>query len=43
MHLLIEVFAELAIALAHFVGDVFGDERPSLIEEGLVLGRKRDA
>jgi hypothetical protein len=42
MHLLIEVFAEIPIAAAHFVGDVFGYERPRLVKESLVLGRECD-
>ena len=42
MHLLIEVFAELPIAPAHFVGDVLSYERPRLIEKRLVVGREGD-
>ena len=43
MHLLIEVFTELTVTLQDFVGDVFRDEHPGLIEEFLVLGREVDA
>lgn len=42
MHLFIEVFAELAIATPHFVGDMRGHERARLILKSLVLGRQCD-
>jgi hypothetical protein len=42
MQLLVEVFAQLAVALPHLVGDVLSDERPGLIKEFLILGGKSD-
>ena len=42
MHLLVEVFTELALAAQHFVGDVLRYERPGLLEKGLVLGAEID-
>ena len=42
MHLFIEVLAELTIAPQNLVGDVFSDERPSLLEKGVVFSRKHD-
>ena len=43
MHLLIEVFAELAITPEYVVGDVLSDEGPGLLGiESLVLRQKVD-
>lgn len=43
MYWLAEVLTRLAVPPPHLVGDVFGDERPGLVEEFLFFDRERDA